>query len=174
MPIKNCFLFLLVLIAVKLPLRAQTKLLDSNQLLEDVGDIKFNPKTDKANFCLCHKDFIIQYYNFGTTYKGGSKAIKSFIYKQYQYWSAYNLITGIITIRFVVNCKGETDRFRVLQMDSNYQKVTFDKGLTKHLLKLCAKLNHWIPGKDNKGNIYDSYYYLNFQIVKGHILNITP
>jgi hypothetical protein len=157
-----------------LPTKAQGNLPKADQLPEDVGDIAFNPKIDKANFYLCHKDFIIQYYNFSTSYQGGGKAIKEFILNHYVYKPAYKMISGFITIRFVINCKGETDRFRASHLDSDYKKVLINKDLVAQMLRLCKSLNHWIPGKDQKGNVYDSYYYLNFQFVKGRIKAITP
>ncbi|MET3981021.1 hypothetical protein ABIB62_003540 [Mucilaginibacter sp. UYP25] len=174
MPIKNCFFIFVLIIFIQSTLLAQNKIPKAEKLQEDVGDIKFDPKIDKADFYLCHKDFIIQYYNFGTSYNGGGRGIKDFIYKRYHYDSAYKLATGFITIRFVINCKGQTDRFRLSEIDNHYHPTTFDNGLKRQLLKICKALNQWIPGKDSKGNIYDSYYYINFKLVKGQILNITP
>ncbi len=174
MYLKKYALILLLLTAIRLPIKAQSNLPKADELPEDVGDIAFDPKTDRANFYLCHKGYIIQYYNFTTSYQGGGKAIKEFILSHYLYKPAYKLTTGFITIRFVINCKGETDRFRVSQLDSDYKKVLLNKELTGQMLRLCKNLNHWIPGKDQKGNVYDSYYYLNFQFVKGRIKAITP
>lgn len=150
MKLKKYLPFLLLLTAIRLPTKAQGNLPKADQLPEDVGDIAFNPKIDKANFYLCHKDFIIQYYNFSTSYKGGGKAIKEFILNHYVYKPAYKLISGFITIRFVINCKGETGRFRVSHLDSDYKNVLINKDLVAQMLRLCKSLNHWIRGRTKK------------------------
>lgn len=171
---KSFLVMLLFMITVSFPIKAQQSLPNANELMEDVGDIPFNPKTDKVNFYLCHKNFIIQYYNFETSYLGGTKAIKNFILTNYIFKPSYKLTTGFLTVRFIINCKGETDRFRLSQLNNDYKNAIFNADLTEQILGLCKKLNLWIPGKDKKGNIYDSYYYLNFRFVKGRIITITP
>ncbi|MDN5288282.1 MAG: hypothetical protein JWR38_4556 [Mucilaginibacter sp.] len=172
--INKHLLLLLLLLTTSIALKAQNSLPTASALPEDVGDIVFDPKTDKANFYLCHQNFIIQYYNVATSYKGGGGAIKKSILNRYRYKQAYMLATGFVTIRFVINCKGQTDRFRISQLNNNYQQTVFNKDLIAQLLELCKSLDQWVPGKDDKGNIYDSYYYLNFKLVKGHIKAITP
>lgn len=172
--IKKHLLLLLLLLSIGTSLKAQNNLPSASSLPEDVGDIAFDPKTDKADFYLCHQNFIIQYYNVATSYKGGGGTIKKLILNNYQYKPVYVATTGFVTIRFVINCKGQTDRFRVVQMNNNYEQTIFNKDLIAQLLGICKSLDPWLPGKDGKGNIYDSYYYLNFKLVKGRITAITP
>lgn len=145
----------------------------ANSYPEQVGDITFNPKTDKANFELCDNGWIYQYYGPGTTYKGGTKALKSSLLAHYQYKPAYKSISGYITIRFVVSCKAETDRFRVFQLDESYQKTTFDAGFITQLTTLCKLLNKWVAGSFNNKAV-NTYYYLNFKMHNGRIQEITP
>ncbi|RFZ91723.1 hypothetical protein D0C36_09690 [Mucilaginibacter conchicola] len=139
---------------------------------EQVGDITFDPKTDRADFKLCDGD-IYQYYGTGTTYKGGTKALKQYLLKHYQYKPAYKNITGYVTVRFVVNCRAQTDRFRVLQIDEHYQKTTFNAGFISHLTKLCQSLNNWVAGGTDQRKA-NTYYYLNFKMLRGRIKEITP
>jgi hypothetical protein len=140
---------------------------------EQVGDITFNPKTDKANFELCDNGWTYQYYGTGTTYKGGTKALKSYLLTHYQYKPVYKNISGYITIRFVVSCKAQTDWFRVFQLDENYQKKNFDAGFINHLTTLCKSLNGWVAGNLNS-NPVNTYYYINFKMLNGRIKGITP
>ncbi|MCQ6960078.1 hypothetical protein [Mucilaginibacter aquariorum] len=165
----NLILFLLV---VSISIKAQD-VTKTTKFPQQVGDITFDPKTDRANFELCGNGFINQYYGLKTTYQGGTKAIKKHLTSNYKYKTAYKNITGYVTIRFVVNCKGQTDRFRVFQLDENYQKVKYDISFISHLTALCKSLNKWIPGKYNN-QVYDTYYYLNLKMVKGQIKEITP
>jgi hypothetical protein len=163
---------LLFLLFVSITINAQD-ITKTTKFPGQVGDISFDPKTDKANFELCDNGWVNQYYGLKTTYKGGAKAIKEYLTGNYKYKTSYKNITGYITIRFVVNCKGQTDRFRVFQLDEKYQKAEYNSSFISHLTALCKSLNNWIPGKYNN-QVYDTYYYLNFKMVNGQIKEITP
>jgi hypothetical protein len=121
-----------------------------------VGQIIFDPKTDKANFELCDNGWTYEYYGPGTTYKGGAKALRSYLLTHYQYKPAYKNISGYVTIRFLVSCKAQTDRFKVFQIDENYQKTNFDRGFTTYLTTLCKSLNNWVAGSFN-GKAVNTY-----------------
>ena len=152
---------------------AQFSLPLPGKLSENVGDIKFDPKTDDPHFQVCYPAYIYQYYGPNTTYVGGTKAIKDFFFSNFKYEPAFSTATGYITIRFVVNCKGQTGWFRIKQIDKHYEHIQFNKKVTDQLLSLTKKLSHWIPGKVNGVN-YDTYYYLNFKLIDGHLKDITP
>ena len=148
----------------------------TEMLTEDgpaVGEIVFDPNIDNPDFYLCRPHRIVPYYQVRTTYQGGSKAIRDFIQDNYQYKDSFAEENGFITIKFVVNCQGETDRFRVLQIDRNYKEKEFPNDMKEQLLALTQKLDDWIPGERNDKK-YDAYYYLNFKIVNGRITEILP
>jgi hypothetical protein len=170
--LKKAGSLILFLLIVSISIKAQD-ITKTTKFPQQVGDITFDPKTDKASFELCDNGFINQYYGLKTTYQGGTKAIKKYLTGNYEYKTAYKNITGYITIRFVVNCKGQTDRFRVFQLDENYQRANYNISFISHLTALCKSLNGWIPGKYNN-QVYDTYYYLNFKMIKGQIKDITP
>lgn len=44
--------------------------------------------------------------------------------------------TGQVRIRFVVNCKGETKRFRMMVMDWNFNSKTFNNKGTGQLIQI--------------------------------------
>lgn len=100
----------------------------------NVGDIVFDSLTDKRDFYLCHPDNIFQYYNFGTTYKGEKYKLRKTLIERFSYQKEYEKVSGYMVIRFVVNCKGETDRFRVSQVDQKYNLAEFDTGLVEQIL----------------------------------------
>ena len=81
--------------------------------------------------------------------------------------------SGLIRIRFIVNCKGETGRFRVLAMNPDYQEKAFDESITSQLLTITKGLNGWKP-KEFRGTVYDYYQYLIFKIQDGKIVKILP
>ena len=78
-----------------------------------------------------------------------------------------------MTIRFIVNCQGQTGRFRVQGMSYKYNEKTFNKNLTSQLLSLTKQLDGWIIG-ENGGKKFDYYQYLTFKIEKGKLIEIMP
>jgi hypothetical protein len=73
----------------------------------------------------------------------------------------------------VVNCKGETGRFRIQQMDMDYQEMKFLPETVNQLLKLTQQLHGWIIGEYN-GAVRDYYQYLTFKIQEGQLMEIMP
>jgi hypothetical protein len=80
---------------------------------------------------------------------------------------------GLIRIRFVVNCEGETGNFEVLELDANYQKKKFKSNIPQQLLTFCRGLQGWIPGKREE-YVVDSYKFLTFKIKDSEIVEIFP
>ncbi len=143
--------------------------------LRHVGDIEFDNKLDDPNFTPCFSDSLIfQYFNMSTglQYEGEKIAIDSYFEKFYKPINSNQ--TGWIRIRFIVNCKGETGRFRVLQSDEDFIETTFDKKITTQLLNLTMALNRWKTINNNEGSPIDYYQYLTFKIYKGKITKILP
>ncbi|TDN36793.1 hypothetical protein A8B98_07320 [Hymenobacter sp. UV11] len=87
--------------------------------------------------------------------------------------------SGYLTIRFLVNCHGQTDRFRVFQVNSTYQPTQFSAVLVAELLRRTRALAGWQPGYYSgqgalHGQVLDSYYHLVFKISHGRIVDILP
>jgi hypothetical protein len=141
-----------------------------------VGDIAFDPKLDDPDFKLCGGDDaqVHQYYNFGkgVQYKGEKAAIDEY-FRGGLITKGTNEDTGIITIRFIVNCEGNTGRFRVQGMDNNFKEKKFSSELTNHILTLTKKMNGWIIGTD-RGQVFNYYQYLSFKIEAGTLIEIMP
>ena len=144
---------------------------------EHVGDIAEDPQLDDPNFKVCNEDYVIQYYsaNYTSTpqlYKGEKPAILEY-FKQYSHPKTEGQ-SGYITIRFIVNCKGETGRFRMQQMGSNHQAFTFDEAISSQLMKLTKALPDWQAYHHTNGEIIDYYQYLTFKLQDGQIIEILP
>lgn len=139
-----------------------------------VGDIEYNLAFDKSNFELCHGDSgVNQYFHFGQglQYEGEKKAIIEKFINEYQ--PVQSNESGLVRIRFIVNCKGETDRFRVIAMDNEFNEKKFDTRITNQLLNLTKQLNGWrILPKIQEARDY--YQYLIFKIENGNIIEILP
>jgi hypothetical protein len=140
-----------------------------------VGDIEQDIAIDRKDFKLCNGDEkVIQYFNTaqGFRYKGE----KTKLFKTFQ----KNFIAtheesqnGLIRIRFIVNCKGETGRFRILESDFNYAKFHFKDNIKNQLLEITKKLDGWELLKI-KNQVNDYYQYLIFKIEKGQLIEILP
>jgi hypothetical protein len=138
----------------------------------DIGDIHFDQNKDDTNFKICDSTIVPQYFSVGTEYVGGARAIKNEIFSKIEINNTRFLNnSGIITFRFLVNCKGEIGRFRVFQVDENQKETNFSlESLTK-LEEVIKKLSKW-ELKAYKNNIYDSYYIVRCIIKDGLITDI--
>ncbi|WP_281980226.1 hypothetical protein [Tenacibaculum mesophilum] len=140
-----------------------------------IGDISYDVKLDSPSFIPCNEnDKIFQYFNNGKglEYKGSKREIENLFKKKYTHIKVDE--SGLIRIRFIVNCKGETGRFRVLQMNNNYEQFTFDNRITNQLLMLTQSLNGWKTKQDGRDREIDYYQYLIFKIEKGNLIEILP
>lgn len=142
-----------------------------------VGDIEFDAKRDDSDFQLCFSDKDIrQYFNFskGVQYKGEKPAIVQYFTEHYRPVSSNK--SGLLRIRFVVNCKGQTGRFRVKSMNADYQPMEFEPGISNQLLDLTKKMDGWLPIEmEQMDNMkLDYYQYLIFKIQNGKIIEIMP
>ena len=134
----------------------------------NVGDIEIDLKIDDPNFKPCPKKKTLQHYEFGKKYKGEKPALEEHFSEKL---NSGILIkeNGYITIRFLVNCKGETGNYRVKGMDFNYKEKNFDQPTVKQLLNLTKQLDGW--------PIFEKYNYyqnLTFKIVNSQIDEILP
>jgi hypothetical protein len=139
-----------------------------------VGDIEFNKETDKQDFELCFEKHIFQYFNIGDGlgYEGEKLAIEREFAAKYKSEKIENQ-TGLIRINFVVNCKGETDRFRLISMNENYDEKLFLKSITDQLMNITKSLKGW-KAKKMKEKEIDYFQYLIFKIENGQLKEILP
>jgi hypothetical protein len=147
---------------------------DSTAYLRWVGDISFDTEKDDKKFELCAENNIYQYFNMsdGVQYEGEKYAIEQAFRQNYKPALAKKE-SGMLRIRFVVNCKGKTDRFRMMGADENYQAKIFDPSIADQLLQITKKLDKWKPKKLKEQSV-DYYQYLIFKIENGVLIEILP
>ena len=164
----------LLFFLIPLSFLGQEKSIYKSEYPNYVGDIEFNPETDKQDFELCFEKHIFQYFNTGEglEYEGEKLALEK-IFKQKYRSEKINTETGFIRINFVVNCQGETDRFRLISADENYNEKIFAKSITNQLLDITKSLNGWKVKKMKEKDI-DYYQYLIFKIENGQLKEILP
>ncbi|MBK6640746.1 MAG: hypothetical protein IPN13_01030 [Bacteroidetes bacterium] len=140
-----------------------------------VDDILPDSLLDDPTFRICNtEDQVIQYFNSGKgmEYEGDKPALTDIFHKQYKPVTSIGQ-TGFIRIRFIVNCKGESGRFRMLCSDLNYLPVQFDTKITDQLLAITKSLKGWKPKRWKETEI-DYYQYLFFKIEEGNLATILP
>ena len=143
-----------------------------------VGDIAFDPSVDNPDFKVCGPR-IFQYYNFE---KGNFSLDKKVIRQHFaqRFKKTENGVgkNGYVTIRFVVNCQGEADRYRIYEIDAELKETRFDEALKNQLLGLTKELKGWKPGEfqafRNRPGKFDFYQYLTFKIREGELIDILP
>ncbi|PRX55350.1 energy transducer TonB [Flagellimonas meridianipacifica] len=166
-----CFL-VLGAISCKTEQKAQV----SQGYLRMIGDILPDTSLDDPEFLTCNgDDRVIQYFNTleGFRYTGEKSSFVAEIKKFYKPIENAEGQSGYLRIRFIVNCKGETGRFRVLSSDLNYQEKEFDSAIVNQLLEVVKSLNGWQP-LSHEGKPLDYYQYVIFKIEKGNISEILP
>lgn len=138
----------------------------------NVGSIKPDALLDDTPFAVCEEEWILEYYNFqkGFQFEGEKIALINYFQKNY---TVQANDTGYFTVRFVVNCKGETGRFRTEAMNFSYQPIEMNEVTTHQLLKLCKELKGWGIGVYQEKE-RDYYQYLTFKMEKGHLTEILP
>jgi hypothetical protein len=139
----------------------------------NVGDIAYNAILDDSTFIVCNPKMVFQYYNTGSYYKQHKRAIEHYFKSRYQPTVQNTSQTGYVTIRFIINCSGKTGRFRMYELDANYNAYQFDVAISRQLMKLTKELQGWQPAV-YKDTIYDSYQYITFKLNKGAIECVLP
>lgn len=143
-----------------------------SKYLRWVGDIEHDDDRD-GDFQLCFDpNYAGQYFNYsqGLQFEGEKVAINRYFEEKYKPVDVDQ--SGLIRIRFMVNCKGESGRFRMISSDLNYQAMDFDERITDQLMKLSQSLKGWKPLPEPGQRDY--YQYLIFKIENGHIKEIMP
>ena len=171
---KEFYLAIFICIAI-FSCQTKTEKSTRSEPLRHVGDILEDSELDTTNFQPCHEDLTFQYYNFGNgiQYQGEKAAIVEIFNNEFIANPA-NQDNGYVTIRFIVNCKGESGRFRVIELDNNYNKTTLSLDIVNQIADIVRRLDGWKIGEFDNGKVYDYYQYLTFKISNGQITDIMP
>lgn len=166
---KIIFLFILYLIGLSC-----SEIKSQNEYFNDLGEIPFDEKLDDRNFKVCHEDLTIpfNYGGLGLVYEGEKKKLVETIRDKFNYPEAKGE-TGFITVRFIINCEGQTGRFRVIEMDLNLKPKKFDNNISNQILNITKSLDGWKSLK-RREKIWDVQQYLTFKFKDGIITDILP
>ncbi|PKV51322.1 hypothetical protein ATE84_3397 [Aquimarina sp. MAR_2010_214] len=163
-----------ILVAQLLPEQFDTL---SKHGIKRVGYIDFDDTIDAdATLALCSSHArIVDYYNGGNDrsgFIGGKGNLKKFIDKKLDN-SKLNDESGYLTLRFVINCKGQAGKFVTNEVDFDYNEKQFSKQTVMHLYDIVSSIERWKPCVIR--NIKrDSYIYVTFILKNGKIQDILP
>lgn len=160
--------------ALLLACAAETDSEPESKYMRWVGDSAYDDAIDDSTFQICYYEHQVkQYFNFseGFKYEGEKSALEETVHNSYVPIEIEQ--SGWIRIRFVVNCKGETGRFRITQSDTNYKETVFDSAITDQLLSITKSLDGWMKLPTDE-DPQDYYLYLIFKIDNGSIIEIMP
>ncbi len=129
----------------------------------------------QGSFKLCDSVFTDkwkpQYYSFNTKYPLSSEKLTEEVNRTLTYQPKQ--MNGFITIRFVVNCKGQTGNFEIYQIDNSYQQINFEEKYIEQLLAFVKTLENWKIGT-YENRKFDYYAYFTFKIECGNVTEIVP
>jgi hypothetical protein len=135
-----------------------------------------NPATAQDQFKLCDSVKTMPYYNPDITNALNFYDIKKHFRADYPEVKFKKLSSnsGLITIQFKINCKGEVGDYRLQQCDLNYRLTEMDAAITDYFMSKTKELKDWNLGKDEKGLIVNSHKFYSFRIVNGVLTEILP
>ena len=133
----------------------------------------FSCNSKSGELDLCGLGILKPYYLTGLDYKGGMFAIKEKYKKEYiNVKKGHN--SGIVKIRFDVNCLGETGNFEFETYTLNYESTTINDSIVNQIVLIARKLNNWIPGTNDDNENINSFKFIAVKVINGEIKEILP
>ena len=164
--------FLLLLLVITLKTFSQNTVPQHLNVKEKIGWIPFDKSLDNSNFKVCDELNIEEYYQVNPSYGEGMQSIRKYIFAHQQLLESLCEKDGYVIVRFVINCQGQTDRYRTKFMSLNYtDENTVNAELQKKIIQLTRDMGSWTPGKYD-GKTYDCYQHLKFLFKNGQLVDV--
>ena len=164
--------FLLLILMLRVMGFSQNTVPQNLNVKEKIGWIPFDKNIDNLNFKVCDELNIEEYYQVNPSYGEGLPSIRKYISAHQQALEALCKKDGYIIVRFVINCQGQTDRYRTKFMWLNYtEDNAVNTELQKKIIQLTRDMGNWNPGKYD-GKTYDSYQHLKFLFKNSKLVDV--
>ena len=128
-----------------------------------------------SNFSLCGKELdITDYYNSdpdGGFFPDKRAFLSSF--RQNVDTALFEDVSGYLTFRFVINCKGDAGRFTTEMASLDFKPADFPKNLVQNLFDFLKNRKEWATTDLNE-KATDTYFYVTFKFNNGKLENILP
>ena len=140
----------------------------------NVGHIESSKIKDPDGFEVCFEEvqFHGMYARREVGFKHGKDSLRTYFMERYDH-AGMTDNSGYITLRFLINCKGEIGRFEVRQVGTDYIAKEFHPSLVDQLLELTRSLEEW-DAFTYDDSTYDSHTFLTFKIDNGELSEILP
>src|SRR5687767_6853655 len=112
--------FLILILMMRLKTFSQNTVPQHLNAKEKIGWIPFDKNLDSLNFKVCDELNIEEYYQVNPLYGEGMPSIRKYISAHQQLLESLCEKDGYVIVRFVINCEGQTDRYRAKFMSLNY------------------------------------------------------
>lgn len=145
---------------------------NSEKYHHDVGYLSPENRDFSPNFKRCSDYRPRGYYSsIGFNIFDNNKAhFKRFFQSNFK--SSHYTDSGMLNLRFIINCKGEVGDMEVNQLNNDYQLTEMNNDLVEEIIQLTAKKENWVISNNKSNN--DKYMYLIFRLEDGKITEILP
>ncbi len=136
-----------------------------------IGYIPFSAKLDDPAFELCNEKIILENNYRMASYRGGVKSVLDYFQPVMKKLPLRKGETGYLTVRFVMNCEGEKNRYRILGINERYKPKEFPTEISNTILEAVKQMDGWQVAV-YQGTAYDSFNMLTFKMADGQITDI--
>ena len=145
---------------------------NSSKYQHDIGYLSPTNRDFVPNFERCSNNHLRGYYSsVGFNVFDNSKAhFRQFIQSNFN--SKRYDDSGMLNLRFIINCKGEVGDMEVNQLNKDYQITKLNNDLVEEIIQLTVEKENWVISNNKSDN--DKYMYLIFKIEDGKIVEILP
>lgn len=146
--------------------------IDFEKYQDYVGFLSPKNRDFSPSFEPCNSNLPYGYYsNAGfETFKKGKNSFKQYIKSNFK--NKHYTDSGILNLRFIINCKSEVGNMEVNQLNKDYQLTNLNSDLVEELIQLTVLQENWTIASNESKNDY--YMYLIFRIENGKITEILP
>lgn len=163
---------LLILITIRLTTFSQNTVPQHLNVTEKIGWIPFDKSIDNPNFKVCDELNIEEYYQVNPSYGEGIPSIRKYVSTHQKLLESLCEKDGYVIVRFVINCQGQTDRYRSKFMTLNYtNENAVNSELQKKIIQLIRNMGDWTPGKYD-GKTYDCYQHLKILFKNSQLVDV--
>lgn len=137
---------------------------------QSVGNIPFDATTDDPKFQLCNSNWVWQGYQLKTMMDETALSVDREFKMKFTPAPEWKDESGIIRIRFIVNCNGKADRFRILGLGFDLKEKQFSDNLNAHVIKIAREIQ-W-PVRRAQQQTVDYYHYFSIRIADGQLKDV--
>lgn len=164
---------LLILLIFPCRLVSQISISKKTDPRNKVGAIEFDPEVDDLSFTVCDEANVLEYYEAQPVFGEGLKSIRKYFNQYRLNILAKGLKDGVLNVRFVINCEGYTNRYRVSAVDMDYNPQPVPRANELKLRTWVKNMGQWKAGQF-KGLSYDCYKFISFKIRSEQVTEIFP